>query len=119
LAYNYGTAYTEILALASENPELAQTLSGHPAILKAEVVYGIRQEMAQHLDDVVFRRTELGPEGLPSDETLQEIARLAARELGWDTTQIAREIEHVREIYRPVKPEATMPTADRETVKVT
>ncbi len=119
LAYNYGTAYTEILALASENPELAQTLSGHPAILKAEVVYGIRQEMAQHLDDVVFRRTELGPEGLPSDETLQEIARLAARELGWDTTQTAREIEHVREIYRPVQPEATMPTADRETVKVT
>ncbi len=102
LAYNYGTAYREILAVAEQNPRLAKPLTGHPTILRAEVVYGIREEMAQHLDDIVFRRTELGPEGHPSDETLEDVAQLAAQELGWNPDQTAREIEAVKAIYEPV-----------------
>ncbi len=118
LAYNYGTAYTEILDLARENPEWAKPLSGHPAILRAEVIYGIRHEMAQHLDDLVFRRTELGPEGLPSEETLEDVARLAASELGWDSRKTAHEMARVREIYAPVRSENQTETVGREEIRV-
>ena len=103
LVYNYGTALGDILNLAQENSAFSKPLDDHDEILKAEVIYGIREEMAQHLADVVFRRTELGPAGLPSDSTLNDIATLMAQELGWNEEKIQEEIKSTKNIYDPIQ----------------
>jgi len=103
LVYNYGTAYTDILDLAKENPSYAKPLEGHDEILKAEVIHGVREEMAMHLSDVVFRRTDLGPSGLPDDSTLADIAAVMAAELGWNEKKIKEEIAATQKIYDPIR----------------
>jgi glycerol-3-phosphate dehydrogenase len=66
----------------------------------ADVLRGVRTEMAQTLADLVFRRTPLGTFGHPGREALAACAALAAGELGWDAARREREIALVEEEYR-------------------
>jgi glycerol-3-phosphate dehydrogenase len=91
LSRNYGTECDAILKLARQDPSLAETLNADGEIL-AEVTYAIRNEMARTLSDIVMRRTGIGTLGNPSDEVLQRVAALAARELKWDAGKIKQEI---------------------------
>jgi glycerol-3-phosphate dehydrogenase len=78
---------------ASWPTEATLTYSG--PLAKAEVLYGIREEMAQKLADVVFRRTALGMIGNPGDAWVQTCATVMAQECGWDKARTQREIEDV------------------------
>ena len=60
LIYNYGTEYSRMIEYFDEDPAASQPVSCASPVLKAEVLHGIREEMAQKLTDVIFRRTELG-----------------------------------------------------------
>ena len=99
LARNYGTEYSRILGYAVERPELARTVAGSKEVLRAELVHGIREEMAQSLGDLVFRRTDLGTTGYPGRDSLEDCADIAAAELGWDGSRISRELEAVERSY--------------------
>jgi len=87
LIYNYGSEYAEVLKYISENPDWGQTVPNSSEVVKAEVIHGIREEMAQKLSDVIFRRTDLGSVGHPGDECLKTCASIMAAELGWDKTR--------------------------------
>ena len=63
---------------------------------KAEVVHAVRREMAQRLDDVVLRRTELGTAGHPGDRPLKQCAEVMAGELGWNEAHTRNEIQRVK-----------------------
>jgi glycerol-3-phosphate dehydrogenase len=65
----------------------------------AEVLYAIREGMAQKLPDVVLRRTDLGVAGKPTEETLRCAAAIMAKELGWDRNKKDQEIKDVEAIY--------------------
>jgi len=107
LAQNYGSESSRILGYATERPELGRTIAGSEEVLRAELVHGIREEMAQSLGDLVFRRTDLGTIGHPGRECLDECAKIAATELGWDGQRVLRELENVERSY----PDASyMPT---------
>jgi glycerol-3-phosphate dehydrogenase len=99
LVYNYGSEYPEVLHYVKANPELGQTINGTSKVIKAEVVHGIREEMAKRLSDVVLRRTELGSAGDPGEEALKACATIMAGELDWDGARVRREIEEVRAVY--------------------
>jgi glycerol-3-phosphate dehydrogenase len=99
LTSNYGSEFSRILGYALERPELAKPVTGSKEVLRAELVHGIREEMAQSLGDLVFRRTDLGTTGHPGRDTLDECARIAAGELGWDGPRISREMETVERSY--------------------
>jgi glycerol-3-phosphate dehydrogenase len=60
-----------------------------------EVVRAVREQMALKLSDIVFRRSNLGIGPGPDRMTLEEIARLAGAELGWDAFRQEAEIEEV------------------------
>jgi glycerol-3-phosphate dehydrogenase len=66
--------------------------AGNCSLVRAEVLHGIREEMAQKLTDVVFRRTSLGITGKQEDDTLTSTAAIMAKELGWDDKRTQREI---------------------------
>jgi glycerol-3-phosphate dehydrogenase len=73
------------------------------------VVYAVTDEMALHLDDVVFRRTGLGTVGNPGDGALKKCADIMGGLLGWDSATKKREISWVKEHYIPIKKEGEIP----------
>jgi glycerol-3-phosphate dehydrogenase len=99
LIYNYGSKYDQVLKYINDNPDMANTVEGTSDTIKAEVVYGIREEMAQKLSDVVFRRTGIGSSGNPGDKALESCALIMARELNWGKERIRREIEEVKKCF--------------------
>ncbi len=94
LAHNYGSETSRVLNYAAEDPSLADPLPGS-TVLGAEIVHGIREEMACDLADLAFRRTELATGGDPGP-ALDVCAAIAAREFGWSAARRRREIEDVR-----------------------
>jgi glycerol-3-phosphate dehydrogenase len=99
LAHNYGSQYRKVLQYAEEDPAWIGTV-GDSTVLKAEVIHAVREEMAQRLGDVVFRRTDLGAAGNPGEEAVKTSADLMAKEMGWDEALTQRELEEVRATFR-------------------
>ena len=64
-------------------------------MLKSEVIHAVREEMAQNLSDVVFRRTDLGTARLPQASILQEVGEMLGAELGWNDSRRQLEVESV------------------------
>ncbi len=99
LVWNYGAAYAEILKYAPTNPQAALPVTPDAEIIQAELLYNIREEMAQKLGDVIRRRTELGSAGYPGDAAVQNCATLMAAALGWSAEKTQQEIRDVKAIY--------------------
>ncbi|MFQ5963573.1 MAG: FAD-dependent oxidoreductase [Candidatus Scalinduaceae bacterium] len=94
LVHNYGSKYQEVLKYIKENPVWVENV-GDSTVIKAEIIHAVREEMAQKLADVVFRRTDLGTGGDPGGEALRTCAELIAEELGWDDEKTQAELEEV------------------------
>jgi len=101
LVHNYGSEYKNILSYGKKDPSWLQTVDGSEEVLKAEILNGIQEEMAQKLSDVVLRRTDLGSAGNPGKKTLSAVAEIMAKELNWDEERINREIQETGAIYIP------------------
>jgi len=98
LIHNYGCEYLRVLKYIDERPDLGHRL-GNTMVLKAEIVHAVREEMAEKLGDVVFRRTDLGTGCHPGEGALLECARLMASELGWDGDREKMEADEVRKHF--------------------
>ena len=101
LVYNYGSEYAKVLRYVGEDSKWGKMVAGSSEVLVAEVIHAVREEMAQRLTDVVFRRTDLGSGGNPGRPTLEVCASVMARELGWDRSRTQREVEEVEASYIP------------------
>jgi len=96
LIAQYGSAYVEVLKYVEERPHPGQDMDAPLSALKAEVRYGVREQMAQKLTDVVFRRTALGMSGNPTDHALSACADVMAGELGWSEERKQEEIRETK-----------------------
>ncbi|MGD1854534.1 MAG: glycerol-3-phosphate dehydrogenase/oxidase [Leptolyngbyaceae cyanobacterium] len=83
LVYNYGSDYGEVFE--DDITDLDQ-------VLAAQVRYAIRSEMAQTLQDVILRRTDLGSAGQPDKTSIRLCAQVMAQELGWSRTRTQSEL---------------------------
>jgi glycerol-3-phosphate dehydrogenase len=99
LVSRYGTKIDSVANILEEEPELNATLSPGSNTLAAEVVYTARNEMACRLEDVVFRRSNLGLLGHSEMSSLRRCAELMARERGWDNQRIEQEIQETEEKF--------------------
>jgi glycerol-3-phosphate dehydrogenase len=99
LVHNYGAAYLEVLQFVGADNGAAEPLAPSSSTLKSEILYGMREEMAQKLVDVIRRRTELGSAGYPGKEATENCAAMMAAELGWHPAKIQEEIREVKAIY--------------------
>ena len=102
LIHNYGSQYRKVLNCIDENPGWAKTL-GSSKVLKAEVIHAVREEMAQKLVDVVFRRTELGAAGYPGEDALKASAYLMASEMDWDHERVKKELDETHAAFPLLK----------------
>ena len=91
----YGTLTSELLDLIAAQPELGEPLTDAPEYLKVEACYAASHEGAQHLDDVLTRRTRISIEvpdrGVGAS---REVAALIAPILGWGEAEIENELQH-------------------------
>ncbi len=91
LVCNHGSEYGNLLenaALPGESERL-----GDSDTLQAEVTHAVREEMAVRLEDIVFRRTNLGSGAHPGRAALQQAAIRAQQLFGWSDQRREGEIE--------------------------
>lgn len=96
----YGSRFREIFQYSGEDPILGTQVVAHMPVTKAEIIHGVRNEMAQTLSDVVFRRTELGAIGHPGTECLHTCVMLMAKEMKWGERRIHSELHETDADYR-------------------
>jgi glycerol-3-phosphate dehydrogenase len=95
----YGSDADKILALAAADARLGERL--HPALpyIAAEVIWGVREEMARTLDDMLSRRTRaLFLNARAAIEMAPAVAQLMAQELGTDQAWIDGQLKEFREL---------------------
>lgn len=102
LVYNYGSEYQKVLKYLDEDAGYGQRITDTSNVIKAEIIHAIRDEMAQKLEDVVLRRTELGSAEYPGNEGLETCAYIMAQEMGWGRSRIQEEINNIKSIYAPL-----------------
>ena len=88
----YGGRASRIVDLAERQPELSESLDPAGAVLAAEVVYGIREEYARTLVDIVHRRLMVGLNKDQGDSMTDAIVSIAATELGWSRSEKAAQL---------------------------
>ncbi|MGV3553402.1 FAD-dependent oxidoreductase [Rhizobium sp.] len=94
LLNRYGTTADAVLAQIKANS--GETPLAHLADYSdAEIDWIARNEMVEHLADIVMRRTTLAIEGKLNAGALEEIAAVAAKALAWDAARMAQEIASV------------------------
>lgn len=98
LVHHHGSEYPEVLKYIKEDPECAKTID-RSHIIKAEVLYAVREEMAQKLSDVVLRRTDLGAGEYPGGKALRICAEIMGKELGWNELRTKEEMEEVKKSF--------------------
>lgn len=103
LSYNYGSTLNDILKYGENDAKWLEVMPGSKEVLKAEILHGVREEMAQKLADVILRRTDLGSALNPGSESLKYAAEIMGDELGWDEKRKNQEVSEVNEIYIPAK----------------
>jgi glycerol-3-phosphate dehydrogenase len=91
LLRNHGSRYTRLLKQAQQSAREMEPLSGTDTIT-AEVTHAVTDEMAQHLSDVVLRRTDLGTATHPGYAALERVAERMQALLGWSDRRRAEEM---------------------------
>ena len=100
----YGGRAAGVVGLARTRPDWQAVLGRQRRILAAEAVFAVREEMAVTLIDIVHRRMMTGLDADQGKETAQDIAGLAAGELGWSDAERKQQLEQLKQYNRRLKP---------------
>jgi len=106
LVSTYGGRATQIVELCRREPALNRCIDVEQTVLAAEVVFGIRDEMARTLSDLVYRRLMLGLNADQGRPYYNTIAAIAAAELAWDERRMTDELnalQHYSDSFRVVE----------------
>lgn len=89
------------LGRSAKAPPLAPLAWARPleGSLAEQARLAVREEMALTLADVVLRRLELGPAGLPDEAAVDEVAGATALALGWDQARRVAERAALARFY--------------------
>lgn len=99
LISTYGTRWTYLASLVEHEPDLALRIVVDRPMVMAQVEVAVEDEMARTLEDVVFRRTEIGLLGDPGEDALRRCARRMGEMLGWSPARVEIEIRQVRAMF--------------------
>jgi glycerol-3-phosphate dehydrogenase len=90
----YGLDKEDILAISEEEENLTGYISEKLGILKTQVAWAVRKEMARTVEDVLARRTRaLFLDARESIRIAPEVATIMAKELKQDNEWITKQIE--------------------------
>lgn len=91
--YIYGSDEKALLALIEENPVWGEKIHSRLPFLQAEIIWGVRNEMARNVEDILARRVRaLFLDARAAIDMAPTVAALVAKELGkdtaWETSQV-------------------------------
>ncbi|MCH7517560.1 MAG: glycerol-3-phosphate dehydrogenase/oxidase [Candidatus Dadabacteria bacterium] len=95
LIYTYGAAYGGVLKYIDRSKAGHLNNIDNDSLIKSQIIYAIKEEMAQKLTDVIFRRTNLGLNFENLQNNLTQYSRIMAKELNWDDSRIKMEEDEV------------------------
>ncbi len=96
LIHSYGRNHMQILALGLRDPKLLKPLGPNCRVIRAQVIYGVEDEMALTLEDFMSRRTDLLH--FNGEGNLEKVvAKLMAKPLAWSRTRRRAEIKKYRQ----------------------
>ncbi|HKJ64033.1 MAG TPA: glycerol-3-phosphate dehydrogenase/oxidase [Desulfopila sp.] len=95
IADNFGHDAVKVYEIMATEAGGANNLTRDNTLVKAEVLFCVREEMAVKLADIILRRTDCGTTGCPGRDELDQIASVMAEELGWSDDRTAHEKELV------------------------
>jgi glycerol-3-phosphate dehydrogenase len=75
-------------------------LAHFPDYTKAEIKHLVRCEDVVHLDDLILRRSLIGPLGRVTEDGLKELTQVAGEALKWNEEKIREEIARVIDLLR-------------------
>ena len=85
LIKTYGARAFDIIKIAKDDKSLLEKIHKKVPMIKAEIVYQIRYEMAMKPNDILFRRTRIGTlDHQVMFEVLPVILDIFTNELKWD-----------------------------------
>lgn len=94
LAFGYGSNFDALIRLMLDDESLRERLIDDLPVVKAEIVYAARHELAISLTDALTRRTRLAMlAGAAALDCAPVAAELMAGELGWSEGETARQLE--------------------------
>ena len=92
--YWYGSDREQIDKLIAENPELGAIVSERVQLIKAQVVWAVRGEMARTLEDCLARRIRaLQLDARECIKIAPAVAALMSIELGKDKAWVSTQVE--------------------------
>lgn len=105
LAQKFGMEAAKVLELAKQEAQLLQPLFDHGAAIRAEVVYVIREEMAQTIEDILLRRLGVQFHGWREAALAAPVVgQLLAREFSWTASQadeaVAAYLRSIRHLFQ-------------------
>jgi glycerol-3-phosphate dehydrogenase len=90
LAGKFGTRALQILKMLGENPSWKQRVASQSSVIEAEIIFCIRYEMAETIEDLVARRTGMQFHGWTEAlEVAPRVGELLAQEKHWEPGQKA------------------------------
>lgn len=96
----YGANWSVVAELVAKEPSLGEPVIPGLEVVKAEIIFAVRHEMARTLIDVLARRTHLALLDRGQARSVAPVvAVLIGRELGWDEAERQRQVERY---YRQV-----------------
>jgi glycerol-3-phosphate dehydrogenase len=99
--YVYGSDEADLLALGIENPEWKQKLHPGMPYIKAEVIWGVRYEMARTVEDILARRVRaLFLDARAAIDMAPAVADLLATELKKDDAWKQAQVKAFREVAK-------------------
>lgn len=98
LMRNYGTRALQVGELARADPKLQRRLVERLPVIRAEVVFAARQELAVTAVDVLARRTRVAfVDSKAAAEAAPVVIDILAHELGWSSARKTEEAARVQE----------------------
>ncbi|WP_306429469.1 glycerol-3-phosphate dehydrogenase/oxidase [Sphingobacterium sp. E70] len=99
--YIYGSDQEAIRALEQENPVWGEKLVEHLEFKKAEVLWAVRNELAQTVEDVLSRRVRiLFLDAKAAITAAPEVASILAQELGKDENWQKNQVENFEKVAK-------------------
>jgi len=94
LSAKFGTAAGDILDLVKVDASLGERIISEHPMIRAEVVYAVREELAATVEDVLARRVGVQFYSWRSArEAAPEVGAILGAELGWNDDQIQAAVE--------------------------
>ena len=111
LLCNHGSRIDELLSIAADTAEARRL--GESDTLFAEVTHAVRSEMAVRLEDVVFRRTDLGSAAHPGQAALEQAANRMQQLARWSEQRHREELERTEDLLQRHHAPASTHSRDR------